>query len=287
MRALIAQRGFTLVEMIIVMVITGIIGGIVAIFIQAPVAGYVDAARRAELTDAADNALQRMARDLRSAVPNSLRVSGNYLEFLPTSGGGRYRASATGGGASCAAAGDELVFGGADTCFEIIGPAMTFVAGDQIIVGSTQSDGNPPYDSTATGVRRAYAGVTGAPQAMVTLTNPDGLPTTAAQVSQRFHVVPTAQQAVTYGCANVTTNAAGDGTGTLTRYWAYGYNAAQVTPPAGGSSALLANNVSACNIAYVFGAGGSTNGLVSITLGLTRANETVKLYHEVHVSNAP
>ena len=41
-------RGFTLVEMIIVIVITGIIGGIVAIFLRAPVQGYVDSARRAE-----------------------------------------------------------------------------------------------------------------------------------------------------------------------------------------------------------------------------------------------
>ena len=68
------QRGFTLVEMIVVIVITGIIAGVVAIFLRAPVQGYVDSARRAEMTDIADTALRRIGRDLRTAVPNSVRV---------------------------------------------------------------------------------------------------------------------------------------------------------------------------------------------------------------------
>ena len=91
------QRGFTLVEMIVVIVITGIIGGVVAMFIRAPVQGYMDSARRAEMTDIADTALRRMARDIRTAVPNSVRIpvaaGSTYIEFLPTKAGGRYRAN--------------------------------------------------------------------------------------------------------------------------------------------------------------------------------------------------
>jgi len=44
------ERGVTLIEMIVVIVITGIIGAAVAVFIRRPVESYVDAARRAELT---------------------------------------------------------------------------------------------------------------------------------------------------------------------------------------------------------------------------------------------
>src|SRR5476651_2446945 len=77
--------GFTLLEMIVVMVIMGIIGAMVAVFMAKPVASYVDSARRAELSDIADTALRRIVRDLRLALPNSVRVitvgGVTYLEF--------------------------------------------------------------------------------------------------------------------------------------------------------------------------------------------------------------
>ena len=144
------QRGFTLVEMIMVIVIMGIIGGIVAVFLRSPVEGYVASARRAEMTDIADTALRRINRDLRSALPNSVRVTGTcngtttcYLEFLPTTGGGRYRASAAGGTGSCAGVagntkGDALSFTTADTCFEVLGLMPAVAAGsDEVVIYKT------------------------------------------------------------------------------------------------------------------------------------------------------
>ena len=64
--------GFTLIEAIVVIVITGIIASMVAVFIRTPVDGYLDAERRAGLTDIADTAVRRMARDIRLALPNSV-----------------------------------------------------------------------------------------------------------------------------------------------------------------------------------------------------------------------
>jgi MSHA biogenesis protein MshO len=289
------QCGFTLVEMIVVIVITGIIGGVVAIFIRAPVQGYMDSARRAEMTDIADTALRRMARDIRTAVPNSVRIptpaGSAYIEFLPTKAGGRYRANPAGGAGGCGAAGDDLSFTVADTCFEIIGTAIPFVRGatddtsDQIVVGSTQSDGNPPYDKTfvGPGVRRPYTGVTG------TLTKVQILgvqfPAFAELPSQHFDVVPNDQLAVTYSCEGVGT-AGGEGTGILWRYWNYGFNVLQATPPwGGGQFAKLADRVSTCSIVYNLA--NQRNGLVAITLGITRGGESVSLYQEIHVNNIP
>ena len=286
------QRGFTLIEMIVVMVITGIIGGMVAMFIKAPVQGYVDSARRAEMTDIADTALRRLARDIRTAVPNSVRIPAGvitYIEFLPTRAGGRYRANATGGTGGCGAIpADALTFDAADICFEIVGAPITFLAGDQIVIGSTQSDGMPPYQlpTSATGIRRAFSGVVGAPVAKVDITPTVVFPPFAEVQGQRFNVVPGDQQAVTYACVGTlnTLDANQDGQAQLIRYSNYGFNPTQSLPTTAGAP-LLADKVSACEIVY--DAVNQRNGLVAIRLGITRGGESISLYHQVHVNNVP
>ena len=299
------QTGFTLVEMIMVIVITGIIGGIVAMFLRAPIQQYMDVARRAELTDIADTAVRRMARDVRTAVPNSVRPQGQstYVEFLPTRDGGRYRANSTGGAGGCAAVagdsgGDALNFAAADTCFEIIGTPITFYTGDQIVVGSTQSDGNPPYaDCTlapSTCIRRAYNGAVGAGAPIVVVTSSTVLPAFAELDSQRFQVVDGTQQAVTYACVGGGVDPTnGNGKGRLVRYWGYGFipNPANAEPPdftgqiTAPVSAILADKVSACEITYEVP--NQRFGLLAVRLTLTSGGESVSLYNEIHVNNAP
>src|SRR6478735_4714089 len=86
-----SMRGFTLTEAIMVIVITGILASMVAMFIRKPVQGFFDTARRAALVDAADTVLRRISRDVREALPNSVRVSGGTaLEFLHVRSAGRY-----------------------------------------------------------------------------------------------------------------------------------------------------------------------------------------------------
>jgi MSHA biogenesis protein MshO len=277
-----AYLGFSLIELIMVIVITGVIGTVVVMFLKTPVDQYMNTARRAEMTDIADTALRRMGRDIRSAVPNSVRLSGNYLEFLPTKTGGRYRANAAGGTGSCALAGDDLDFSIADSCFEIIGAPINFVTGDRIVVGSSQADGNLPYNSTAAGVLRTYTGAAGS-KSTVLMTGAAQFPAFANLLGQRFQVVSGTEQAVTYACENV--GGTINGTGTLKRYWGYGFNVAQVAPPIGGSSALLASNVSNCSISY--NAVNQRNGLVTISLSIMEGGESIRLYQEIHVNNMP
>ena len=103
-----------------VIAITGVVAAMVAVFIRAPVQGHLDSAARAELTDTADTALRRMGRDLRMALPNSVRGAGpTCIEFLPTITGGRYRTERDCSGAS--SAGDTLDFTVDDASFDYLG----------------------------------------------------------------------------------------------------------------------------------------------------------------------
>jgi len=262
--------GVTLVEMIVVIAITGIVAAGVAIFIRRPVEGYVDAARRAELSDIADTALRRITRDLRAALPNSIRVdaSGKYIEFLQTSGGGRYRAELDSGGG-----GDVLDFTGADSVFDVIGPVPTVSGGEFLVVYNLGAGSDPAnaYASPPNNNRQAIAGIAGS---TVTLSAAKLFP--FASPGRRFQVV---QYPVTYACEG----------GVLRRYWAYPVSPAQPVPPAGGNSALLATNVNnaTCNFSYATAGAGGRTGVVALTLEVSQSNETVRLFQQVHVSNVP
>jgi MSHA biogenesis protein MshO len=159
--------------------------------------------------------------------------------------------------------------------------------GDSIVIGSTQSDGSLPYLAVTdvSSVRRVIA-TANASAAILNFTSTLAWSSAASLDSQRFQIVDGTQNAVTYACVGTlnTLSAAGGGQAQLIRYWNYGFNAAQVLPTTG-SSAILADNVSACAIDYEVV--NQRNGLLAITLKITKNNETVSLYEEIHVNNAP
>lgn len=264
-----SQRGFTLVEAVIVIAITGIVAAMVAVFIRAPIQAYFDSARRAQLTDTADTALRRISRDLRLALPNSVRVifSGNvyYLEFLQTSGGGRYRAAVDGSGGT-----DQLDFNASDDSFDVLGPPVAMVPGAQNLVAIY----NLGIDDAD-----AYRGDN---TSRIVAINGNVVQITARQFpfaspGNRFQII---SSPVTYICD--------PGAGRLTRVWGYAVQAVQPTSFAvDAPRALLAQDVSDCGFTYDAQAINQRAGQVSIWLRLTQSNEQVSLYHEVHVSNAP
>src|SRR6202166_4135922 len=88
-------RGFTLIELVITIAVGSVVVAFMALFIVTPMTTYTAQTRRAALVDAADSALRFMGRDLRAALPNSVRVSpsGSVLELLATVDGARYQDS--------------------------------------------------------------------------------------------------------------------------------------------------------------------------------------------------
>jgi len=266
------QSGFTLIEVIMVMVITGILAVLVVSF-AAPVRGYFAAIARADLADAADTALRRMARDVHLALPNSVRVntSGNnrYLDFLETTGGGRYRAVVDSSGA-----GNILDFTAAVTSFDVLGSTVDIAAGDQIVVYNLGVSGADAYEgnTAATHVRRA-ASATGTGLSTVSITSNNRLPFDSP--AHRFQIV---HEQVRYIC-NLTTQR-------LTRYAGFTIATPTATVPANGSSALLASGVTGCSFTYIPGTT-QRGGLIIISLTLSNNNDNVTLLHQVHVQNVP
>jgi len=266
------QRGFTLIELIVVIVITAIVAGMVTVFIRAPVQSYLDVAARAELADAPIWRHAASRANVRLALPNSVRVtnnsSGSYLELLLTKTGGRYLSEDD----PNTIPGNVLAFDPGTPVvnrdiFTIVGAApsglQAIVPGDFIVVNNLGDQ--PPvdaYDCSGQCNRAQVASISGS---NVTLVNNPFVAQTPSMpsLSYRFQVVSTV---VTYHCAP---NA--NGTGTLTRYAGYVIQAAQPVSTAAltgaPSAALMANQVARC--AFSFDTlPNLQRGLVSVSLTL-------------------
>ncbi len=255
--------------MVMVIVILGVVSSMVAVAMRGPVDAYFAAARRAALTDVADGVMRRLERDVRKALPNSLRTPSNQcLEFIPTKTGGRYRADGS------AAA---LNFDTADTGFNMLGlnsalPAdQRIVTGDVIVVynlGPSVPESDTYLNvntSTVTGLGVEAGGET--PISIASKQFP------LASGGNRFHVVPGAERVVSYVCSG----------GALYRT----VNASNFTSSCPSSGAKVADRV-VCNFDYS-GSDLSRNALVRINLQITDSSgkEPVQLQQEVHVNNTP
>jgi MSHA biogenesis protein MshO len=282
----------SLVELVVAIVVTGIIAAGVSYFFY-PVRQSVDMAARADLTDIADTALQRIGRDVRLALPNSVRVdpTQKYVEFIALRTAGRYRSD--GGGSSqapdCADDGngmpdsDRLAFDVPEGCFKTIGklPSAVVAGADQLVL-TNYGPGFTGQDAYSNSPVNRVSITAFTPQADRDMIQ---FPATTFQrvlhdsPGKRFFVVT---EAVSYGC-DLTA-------GTLTRYAGYGIPAAQGTPPAGAAS-IIATQVSDCTFDYTPNVAPMI-GLLTMRLKLSKAvssgvPEAVALYHAVHVSNVP
>lgn len=259
------ERGFTLVEMIVVIVIIGILAALGGMFIARPIEGFLDLSRRATLVDAAESSLRRMQRDVRQALPNSVRIGcgDQCLELLHTVDGGRYRADGPG---------NVLDFIQPDTDgFDVLGTLSAAPSvGDDLVIYNLASGGPSGNAYNTDDTRRTVAAGSSA-------THINFSPQTAFPRSspyQRFFLV---DEPVSYVCDPVA--------GTLTRYSGYAISASQSASP-GGSAAIMTRHLSACSFVYHPGTP-ERAGLVTMRLQLAEEGEAVTLMQQVHVENAP
>jgi MSHA biogenesis protein MshO len=277
-------RGFTLIELVITIAVGSVVVAFMALFIVMPMNAYSTQTQQAALVDAADSALRLIARDLRSALPNSVRVTpnGTVLELLATADGARYQ---DGGPLSNPAL--VLDFTTADGAF------ATTVPFTQLTL---------PWSSSSYYLSIYNVGVPGAnayemtnvitpPLTAITITagsTPNQNLVTLNPVFQFLYGSPgkrvyLVSGPVSYLCDTVA--------GTLTRYSGYTIASAQPASAAalgaaGAAAALVAGNVGSCQFTLASGTA-QRNALATLTLQITQNGQSVQLLNEVQVVNAP
>lgn len=251
------QRGFNLIELIVVIAVLGIVSAGTASYITDSVRAYDATARRAQLANLGRLTIERVARELRSAVPTSVRVSNDCVEFFPVKAGSVYfdLPTAVPGTAFSAAA------------FDVPSGGPFYIAVYPLDITALYAQANP-------GPLARFATASGSPTATVSLAASHRFSRHAPQ--RRFFLLGEPVSFCVVGSA-------------LYRYSGYGVNAAQATPPAGGT--LVAEDIQLNDGGisidpFEFTPGTlRRNAVVQLDFRFARYNEWVRLAHEVQLRN--
>ncbi len=291
-------KGFTLIELIVVILIIGILSTVLFTILRGPMIQFVQVEQRANLVDIAETALLRMTREIRLALPNSVRISGSTaIEFLRTVDGGRYRNLTHPGGAAApcgSIAANRLSFTSATDCFEVLGTLQNFAnidatgsAGnrtdcrdnvvDCLVIFNTNQTNADAYDLDN------VASITSIAANSVTFDNSSDVPTFRfpfRSPNQRFQIVDTPVSFVCNG-------------GTIRRLAQYRILSAQPTAVPGDFTGvtennLLVNMINACTFTYDPGTA-TRAGLVTLDITVRDNNlgQEVTLLQQAHVDNQP
>ena len=283
------ERGFTLIELIVVMVITVIMSVSLVVFFRPAIDGYFLSQTRDDLMQAADNALMHMTKDVQSAVPNSIRTPNNQcFELAPSAGGGRYRAApdtvhdATCSGAGCSAWVDTSA---ATTSFDVLqhsGSAPQ--VGDWVVINNQNA--NDVYAGTNRSQITAIS--TPAANLGVSRFTINSLQVSPGYDGARYQVVRNNQQTAFYSCvgADGTLDANGNGKGELRR--SAGILNATIPTVCPTNGYVVTKNVLSCNFVYDPNQGATQqSGFVWMQIEVARAGEKATLSMGAHVSNVP
>jgi len=284
------------------MIVTSIVVVMISAIISRPLTGYFDTQRRADLADRGQAAINRMAFELENSVPNSVRISGTTIEFMPVLSAGRYR---SGGAQKVHVLTKTKIKNNppaSPLTFNSLG-GVTIGSNNRIVINNTTASilyADATDASPYTGVITAPApangittsdcwvdsnsdvdcadGLTGKPkETRITIARGHEFNASGnGSPSKRFYL---AKDAVTYNCDT--------GATTLKRYTGYPLVATQVAIPTATSISTLATGVTACTFSLKAPSAAANLPIVIISLEMTADGEKMTLFKEVQLWNAP
>jgi MSHA biogenesis protein MshO len=253
-RSSIYVSGFTLVELVIVITVTAIIGGISSTFIRHSVMAYVNSEAYYELADRADISLRRMSRDIRNALPNSVWVSpgGDFVEFIPIKAGGRYYQ-------------DDF---GANS-MRVMVENVPVTANDQLVIYNLGIPGSDAYDGD--NIRT----ITTAPNANVNQLQFAGAAFPIPSPASRFYIV---NGAVAYVCDLANNRLLMVSNIAIPSVRPANFNAA--------NARVVVGDVTGCSFTYSQGVMQHT-GVMTVQLELSKNGGVARLLNLINVVNSP
>ncbi len=258
------RAGFTLVELITIIVVLGILGAFSAQFIVTSVDSYRDAQVRARVLAKGRLAIEQITRYLRNSVPNSVRVSasGNCIEFMPSSGGAFYIEHVA-----------DSVNGAPVTSAVTTSPFnLDLGTADHIVIGSLFS--SEIYTAAMPSARVGLGATTGSPIVGLSFDLPHRF--IRNSINKRVYVGSDPKRF----CLSA---------GSLFLYENYGLDTSSIadTNP-GGASVLMADSVSAVGTAFTISPGTEDRSAVAaVSLSFQETDIQVAINQHIYIRNVP
>jgi len=252
-----SRRGFTLIELILVILVMSIVSISVASFIRFGIDIYQDTVNRDRQVGDSRFLIERLTRELREAVPNSIRVNNSCIEFVPIVVNSTY----------------------------ISIPVMPDSSDELLVVESTRSGGSKIiiyplspqeiYAPALTDAAKIFEidSMTDEGNNVMEISFANAISFLQHSPIERYFLV---DSAVSYCVEGQDIKRYGD-------YWP-GQN--QLSPPNATGVLMVKNQVNATPFEYHQDSL-IRNAVVQLNLSFSYDDELLNLYHEVHIVNVP